>query len=195
MTIVNTSVTPGSKRHRTREKLLDVAAELFSSQGLASVSLDMVAATASMTKGAIYGNFANKDDLVFAVLNERTGRTAVRFVADRPVRDQLDIMLAEAFAAHPQQRRHFALLAELDSYALSRPELAARFVRSAEARHRASAEALSGRTSELTLPPLAFVLAVQGIVGGLLFQHACFPDDVTTETAWKALDGLLAADQ
>src|SRR5262249_9152207 len=80
---------PGSKRERTREKLLDAAAELFQARGVAAVSLDEVAAHAGLTKGAIYGNFESKDDLVFAVTAERTSKAIPIFEGEAPLREQL----------------------------------------------------------------------------------------------------------
>lgn len=186
-------LNPASKRARTRERLLDVAAELFQARGIAAVSLDEVAAGAGVTKGAIYGSFAGKDDLLFAVASERLQRALVAFDASAPLKAQLRRMVREAFGGSPNKRAQFAFLAELDLYALTRPDLAARFVASAGERHARSARQLEAFAAELRMPPHEFVVAVQGVVGGLAFQHACFPEVVTEDVAMTVLEGLLAA--
>ena len=55
---------------RTRDALLDAALEVFYEQGVARPSLTTVARRAGRTRGAIYGHFANKEDL-FAALCDR----------------------------------------------------------------------------------------------------------------------------
>ncbi|MFI9205645.1 TetR family transcriptional regulator [Streptomyces sp. NPDC053048] len=48
---------------RTREGVLDAAAEEFSAHGYAHTTMQAVAARTGMTKGALYGHFPTKDDL------------------------------------------------------------------------------------------------------------------------------------
>jgi AcrR family transcriptional regulator len=52
---------------RTRTLLLDAAEEVFAEKGFTSASLDDIARTAGYTKGAIYKNFATKEDFFLAV--------------------------------------------------------------------------------------------------------------------------------
>ena len=181
---------PG-KRARTREKLLDIAAELFRTRGIAAVSLDEIARQAGLTKGAIYGNFASKDELVFAVAMERADRGFISFDDSAPVRIQLRQMARRIFRDAPRERRDLAFFAELDLYTLARADLSGRFLEAAIARHRRSAELIDRFRDELRVPPRQFVVAVQGLIGGLLFQHACHPEQVTEEVALIALEALL----
>ncbi|HBN8626756.1 hypothetical protein IPC1147_29180 [Pseudomonas aeruginosa] len=53
---------------RTREKLLDAAELVFSSQGYAAAKLEDIAETAGLTRGAIYWHFSGKPDLLDAVV-------------------------------------------------------------------------------------------------------------------------------
>ncbi len=55
----------------TRRHLMDAAAVVFAREGFHRASLDDVAATAGFTKGAVYSNFASKDDLFLAVFEDR----------------------------------------------------------------------------------------------------------------------------
>jgi len=45
---------------------------VFAEFGFENASLDQVAATAGLTKGAVYSNFAGKDDLFFAMMNDQS---------------------------------------------------------------------------------------------------------------------------
>jgi AcrR family transcriptional regulator len=56
---------------RTRRRLVDAAAEVCARRGIARASLDEVAETAGYTKGAVYANFASKEELFLAMLDER----------------------------------------------------------------------------------------------------------------------------
>jgi AcrR family transcriptional regulator len=47
------------------------AGKVFAERGFAGASTDEIAAAAGFTKGAVYSNFASKDELFFAVLTDR----------------------------------------------------------------------------------------------------------------------------
>jgi AcrR family transcriptional regulator len=51
------------RARRTRELILEAAAEEFSAHGYAQTALGVVAARTGMTKGALYGHFASKAEL------------------------------------------------------------------------------------------------------------------------------------
>jgi AcrR family transcriptional regulator len=59
-------------RQRTRELLLDAAAEVFNRLGYHGASLEAVAEAAGFTKGAVYSNFATKGELFTALLDRYT---------------------------------------------------------------------------------------------------------------------------
>jgi AcrR family transcriptional regulator len=66
---------PGRRRpHRddVRRALLDSAARVFARHGIDGATLDDVAADAGFTKGAVYSNFASKEGLVDALMQDRT---------------------------------------------------------------------------------------------------------------------------
>jgi len=56
---------------QTREKLLQVALELFAQSGFHAVGLDAVIDGAGLSKQTFYNHFESKDDLVLAVLERR----------------------------------------------------------------------------------------------------------------------------
>jgi AcrR family transcriptional regulator len=59
------------RREQTRQELVSAAEACFVSQGFHASSVDQVAERAGYTKGAVYSNFAAKEDLFFAVYERR----------------------------------------------------------------------------------------------------------------------------
>lgn len=55
----------------TRETILDAAMAVFSEKGFAAATLDDIALTAKVTRGAIYWHFAGKAELYNALVDER----------------------------------------------------------------------------------------------------------------------------
>ena len=62
--------------------MLEVATTEFLAQGYAGTSLERVAETAGFSKGAVYANFAGKEDLCLAVLETHFFAQLQSFVAD-----------------------------------------------------------------------------------------------------------------
>lgn len=58
------------RSRRTRERVLDAAAQEFSRRGYADAAVQSVAARTGMTKGALYGHFASKEKLADALVAE-----------------------------------------------------------------------------------------------------------------------------
>ena len=52
----------------TRDRILDVAAELVFMRGVAGTTLDDVRAAAKVSKSQLYHYFVDKDDLIHAVI-------------------------------------------------------------------------------------------------------------------------------
>jgi TetR/AcrR family transcriptional repressor of nem operon len=56
-----------SKAEQTREFIIEKAAPVFNKKGYAGTSLSDIMKVTGLTKGAIYGNFLNKDEVATAV--------------------------------------------------------------------------------------------------------------------------------
>ena len=61
----------GDKRERTRAQLVEAAAAVIGEKGWDRTSLDEVARRAGMSRGAIYGNFKDREELFLAVVQTR----------------------------------------------------------------------------------------------------------------------------
>ena len=67
-------LTRAESRERTRAHLLEAAADVFAQRGFHGASVEEVADVAGYTKGAVYSNFASKDELLRETLEYRTRR-------------------------------------------------------------------------------------------------------------------------
>lgn len=58
-----------TKAERTRAFIIEKTAPIFNTKGFAGTSLNDITAATGLTKGSIYGNFANKDEVALAVFD------------------------------------------------------------------------------------------------------------------------------
>ncbi|MBF9141114.1 TetR/AcrR family transcriptional regulator [Hymenobacter properus] len=58
-----------SKAERTRQFIIEQTAPVFNKQGYAGTSLNDLTAATGLTKGAIYGNFENKEEVALAAFD------------------------------------------------------------------------------------------------------------------------------
>jgi AcrR family transcriptional regulator len=128
---MRTVPTRAERRARTRTELVDAAERLFTAQGFHTTSLDSVAAEAGYTKGAVYSNFASKEDLFFAVYERRLEQRVAEFegiLAAAPT--ALEGLHQAARTAAPRSERSDGWLAvffEFWAHVLRHEELRERF--------------------------------------------------------------------
>ena len=65
-------------RDDTRDKLFEAAARVFEEQRINAASIEAIAAAAGFTRGAFYSNFASKDELIVAMLEDHVEQTVRR---------------------------------------------------------------------------------------------------------------------
>lgn len=68
--MVERPITRAARKQETRQAILDAAAELFIWRGIDGASFDAIAARLGLTKGAVYGHFASKRELIEAVAGQ-----------------------------------------------------------------------------------------------------------------------------
>lgn len=61
-------------REDTRERLFAAAASVFVRDGIAGASVEDICTEADMTRGALYSNFADKNELVMAMIDDHVDR-------------------------------------------------------------------------------------------------------------------------
>jgi AcrR family transcriptional regulator len=62
-----------TKGTRTRRKIIEKSMQLFSVKGYYNTSISDILAAADLTKGGLYGHFASKEDIWYAVYEEAVG--------------------------------------------------------------------------------------------------------------------------
>jgi len=62
-----------TKGTRTRRKIIEKSMQLFSVKGYYNTSVSDILAAADLTKGGLYGHFASKEDIWYAVYDEAVG--------------------------------------------------------------------------------------------------------------------------
>ncbi|MBL6613905.1 MAG: TetR/AcrR family transcriptional regulator [Reyranella sp.] len=133
-------------REETREKLFLAAAEVFEEQGIGAASIEGIAAAAGLTRGAFYSNFADKDELIIAMLEDHVDRSIQHhreLLAKHRTPDAFIAALRERNRHDPLGRApmlHIELILFAARSERRRPELAKRL----RARRALVAEILSG---------------------------------------------------
>lgn len=65
---------PISKADRTRQYIIEKTAPIFNAKGFAGTSMTDLTDATGLTKGSIYGNFLNKDEVALAVFDYNFGQ-------------------------------------------------------------------------------------------------------------------------
>jgi AcrR family transcriptional regulator len=95
----------------TREQLIDLAAEVFASEGYASASVRDLGRRLGVTSGALYGNFRGKADLLAEAVDTRLTTDVWDLPAD-VVDQSLAEMVAYQFAHYKAREQLMSLLLE-----------------------------------------------------------------------------------
>ncbi|MEV4422965.1 TetR/AcrR family transcriptional regulator [Patulibacter sp. NPDC049589] len=163
--------TRRTPRADVRAGILEAAATVFADQGFAATSVDQVAAAAGFSKGAVYSNFAGKDELFFAILEQRSA-TRARLAAEAEDARTVGRGLAEAHDADPAW---IVLLIEFWTHALRDAALRERLeehrapLRAEIARAIDDLAAREGR--QLPLPAEDLAVAAIAMTNGLTMER------------------------
>ena len=145
-------LTREQKKAVTRGRLLDAAGAVFARQGFAGATLDDVADEAGLTKGAVYSNFASKDELMIALLDTRLEEPLVAIADTVPHQGSTEDQARQAdeLMTRLYTQEHEALLLgiEFNVYLARNPEVASRFTHRYEARRAAMAAEIERRAAE-----------------------------------------------
>jgi len=87
-------LTRAESQARTREQLVSTAKDLFLRDGYGPTSLERVADAAGFSKGAVYSNFRNKNELCLAVLDAIHAEQVARIAELLQGADTIDERLA-----------------------------------------------------------------------------------------------------
>ncbi len=163
--------------------------EVFAQRGYRDASVDEIAERAGYSKGAIYFHFSGKDDLFFALLEERVDRPvreAFKLLQSAPPEDDMAVEANRRFVELVHGQRELVLLEqEYRSQALRDSRLRARYIRREAKLRAALAKGLQARLKHLGAPPIAapehFATALLSLVFGLAQQWLIEPEAVPDE--------------
>ena len=106
----------------TRERILDVALDLFTDQGFDATSLRQIAERLGVTKAALYYHFESKDDILMALhmrLHE-FGREALAELGDGPLTPERSGALLNGLTDQMMAQRKIFLMHERNQAALEK---------------------------------------------------------------------------
>jgi len=182
-------LTRKERQEHTRARLMSSAARVAARRGLDGASLDEVAEEAGYTKGAVYANFAGKEDLFLAMLDARFADRLAELdrvlAVDAPPEEQARRAARDFIAAIEAEPEWERLFFEFAVYA-SRNE---GFRRELVARYRALreriAELLERRARELgiepSVPPDQVATMTFAMANGIGLERLLEPEAVPDE--------------
>ena len=182
----------GDKRARTRARLIAAAAEIVGEKGFEATSLDAVARRAGMTRGAIYGNFHDRDELFMAVVESRWRPVTPEFPSDMGYADRMRRLGEALVEALPDRRASAIGAASFNLYALAHDEMRQRLVQAnAEAyRQAVAAMTASGAAKDLPMPAEDFARMLHAVIEGLVMLANLTPELITPEVVRRTFDAL-----
>jgi AcrR family transcriptional regulator len=183
-----TSVLPEPPRTpkaaATRELLLDLAGRMFIDRGYEAVSLRDIAVEAGVTKGAIYGHFRSKGQLLVEVIRTELASRDAKLDLETAGNDQTSLF--DLFI-HPGSRELRMLQIDAAAAARHDPDVAAGMDEIHETRSAWIRESLTGVGDPETM---AFV--INALSAGVGVQEA-HERDVPDAEAWRRTVGRMFA--
>jgi AcrR family transcriptional regulator len=187
-------VTRAESKERTRQRLLAEARRLFRERGYAATSLEQIAEAAEVTKGAIYGHFTSKEDLLLSAIEAGRDTTPgyVTMLNDesRPLRERLAEFGRSVAVEEPDDTAEIAMFLEFFAALLRTPDALQRYSSGLEGRIRELADADTDEAVAGTTSVQAWAIGHALVVGLQIYQHLA-PGLVTPDVFERAL-GLLA---
>lgn len=187
-------------RVEVRARLLQAAGEVFTKRGYNGASLDEVAQAAGFSKGAVYSNFLNKEDLFLALVTDRVQARlrAIELEVDRTDRhgkrgaEEAGRAMAALLKQDPQWH---VLFLEFWLFAMRHSDAHRRL---AEHRKlvRASVEGLLERERisrglKLSIPSRRLAAILLALSNGLAIEHLIDPDAISPSLFLDATKLLL----
>ena len=178
-------------REDTREKLFRAAAEVFEEQGIGAASIEAITGAAGLTRGAFYSNFADKDELIIAMLEDHVDRS-IEHHRELLAHHRTPEDFIAALKASDRNRRdplgrapllHIELILFAARAEKRRPELAKRL----RARRALVAEILAGQDLADPAWASAMVLALED---GFRLHRLIDPASTPADSFFRALTEL-----
>jgi AcrR family transcriptional regulator len=192
-------LTREEKKAQTRGRLIDAAAVVFARQGYLATSVDDVAQAAGLTKGAVYSNFASKDELFEAVLEERLARrmfAIAETVGTGTVEEEAASASRQMSELLLEEHDLFLLSLEFSIHAIRNPRLRQLLLPRLEGGREIAAEQITKRWADLPLPLGDLLTIIFSLVDGVTIAKLLRPEDVPDDLLGTAIallfEGVMA---
>lgn len=171
----------------TRRRLIDAAEAVFARSGFHGASVEEIAREAGATTGALYSNFAGKEDLFLALFEERIATDVddySQIVAAGTTLEEQARQAGDHWMKILRERpAYFPLLIEFWAYAVRIPRLRERLGERFAALRSATARLVLEGAGQIGLPPNAEAGELVGTVinalgNGLALEKLADPDAV-----------------
>ncbi len=184
------------RRQQTQEELVTAAETCFIGRGFHDTSVDEIAERAGYTKGAVYSNFASKEDLFLAVYQRRVERVLTNVVPglrEAGAERALDWLATVTIQRRDSEDGWLAVFFEFWAHVLRNPPLRERF----EALHRAGRQPFVEAADRLGLPvdTERWTLALTAMVTGLSLEQLTDPSLDAGELAAQMMEMLIKGAQ
>lgn len=202
--------TQAERRADTREEVLAAAARVFARRGFHATSLDAIGEEAGFSRGAVYYNFADKEELFLELLDRRCAERAQDLRSVFAGTDEDDIeatsrqaqLAAEhALDAMTGDAEWRALYLEFVAHAARAPAFRRRFAKRADEMRSALEDVVVQHTSSvagtLGMKPEQLAVAIDAVGIGLMTQHMLHgsrsvPPDLFSKVLALLVDGIAA---
>ena len=186
------SPVPKGKRARTRQMLIETASALIREKGFSKVSMEDVAAKAGVSRGSIYGNFRDRNELFVAVAVNRMPRIAPVPMPGATLLEQLRAMGKAVAQVARENRKNTVYWAAYMLHALSDEDLRRRAdVQGREMRKWLVREWTKAIPSDsLPMPVETFVKVLGALATSLIMSHSMSPDDYGEDVFVAAFEAL-----
>jgi AcrR family transcriptional regulator len=171
------------KKAQTRAAIVAAARRVFLARGFHAATLDDIAEEAGYTKGAVYSNFAGKDDLFLAVLGEHYAARAERYASlilgGDDVEDTYRAIAGVMLDAYRREPAWWPLVSDFSTHASRDPQLRERLRSTREA----FLDALAGQVDDVcrrhgmryALPARDVARGVGALMRGMVVEWAIDP--------------------
>jgi AcrR family transcriptional regulator len=192
-------LTRAEAKARTRGLLLEAAGDVFARKGFAAASVEEIAETAGFSTGALYSNFAGKEELFAELLSSQGGdrlAEAARIVADEDASPEDRRKALGRLLVADKDADTAPLQAELWLYAIRKPELRELLSSQFRAARDSLAQILAAkagtRDGGSEVPPDAVATALLALFQGLVQLRRIDPADVPEDLYASAIRWLFA---
>ncbi|MGH2973853.1 MAG: TetR/AcrR family transcriptional regulator [Solirubrobacterales bacterium] len=183
---------------QTRERVLTAAARVFARRGYHRATVDEIASEAGFTIGALYSNFAGKEELFLALADREVKKRVaeVGAIAEAAEGEEPGREAAEQLRTFLERDPEWPLLFyEFWSLSVRNPELQGELAKRRDAIRDALAETLTRVARqhgfELRFPAPVLATAIAASLNGLAFERAADPDALPDEVFAEFVTAVL----